>query len=724
MVLSIWRYSHLTLAISSFLFVFLAAITGILLALEPIQEQLHPYQYNLDKATLDKTIVALENKYEDVLLIEKDHNNFIIASVITKEGKNEKFYINPNSGEKIGELLEKKPFFQFITNFHRSLFLKSTGRALVGIASLLLFLIAVTGSILIIKRQGGIRQIFTKVVKESTPQYYHVVLSRITLIPIVIITLSGIYLSLEKFDLLPKKKPVETVTILNEVVKKPVSKFPIFKNTTLANFTSLEYPFSEFDDDYFLLKTDAKEVSIHQYSGDIVRETTYSWLHNFTDVSMALHTGQGNILWSVVLLLSTVAILYFIYSGFVIALDRRRKKVIKPKNIISKKEAEIVILVGSETGGTYKPAKALLEALQKINNLVFIDDLNNIEQYENLQKLFILTSTYGKGEAPKNAELFLNKLQQTTFFNPIEYAVVGFGSLAYPDYCEFAIQVDQNLKQKSNTSAILPLEKIHNQSLLQFKNWCKGLSEKMNIPLEIDESLWQINTKELQDFKVISKSEINTDDTFLLTLKPKKRIKFQSGDLLSFYPKDEVTPRYYSIAKVNNNILLSIKKHAFGKASKYLSQLEVGESLKAKIDDNPAFHFPKNKPALLIANGTGIAPFLGMLNTKKEEKHLLWGGRTESSFNIYKPYITNALQEQKLHSFSIGLSRTKNQKYVQDVLKENTSMLLNILKNNGKIMICGSLQMEEGVRKTIKMIGLKNNLNLEVIEKQILSDCY
>ena len=61
-----------------------------------------------------------------------DENDFVTASVITKEGKSATFYVNPFTGEKLGEPEKKHPVFQFATSLHRSLFLKSTGRFIVG----------------------------------------------------------------------------------------------------------------------------------------------------------------------------------------------------------------------------------------------------------------------------------------------------------------------------------------------------------------------------------------------------------------------------------------------------------------------------------------------------------------------------------------------------------------------------------------------------------------
>ena len=87
MTLSIWRYSHLTLAIASFVFVFLATITGIVLAFQPISEQMQPFKIeSVNQLDVDQTITTFKDKYPEIINIEVDANQFVSASVITADG--------------------------------------------------------------------------------------------------------------------------------------------------------------------------------------------------------------------------------------------------------------------------------------------------------------------------------------------------------------------------------------------------------------------------------------------------------------------------------------------------------------------------------------------------------------------------------------------------------------------------------------------------------------
>jgi sulfite reductase (NADPH) flavoprotein alpha-component len=721
MTISIWRYSHLTLAISSSLFILLAAITGIILAFDPISNQLKPFAiHNLEAQSLSKTVAVLENQYAEVISLKVDDNHFVEASVVTKKGDSKTFYINPFTGKKLGELLEKKPLYKWATNLHRSLFLKSTGRFLVGLFSLLLALITITGSILIIKRQGGIQLFFSKIVKENAEQYYHIIIGRLTFIPIIIITLTGVYLSVEKFSLLPDSTITHAYNYTKKQNKATISpsEFSLFKSIKLSEVKSLEFPFSDDKEDYFFLKTQNKEYIIHQYSGNTISNQKIPFVTILSNWSLLLHTGRGSIIWSILLILSCFALLFFMYSGFAISLKRKKQKGLI-KNKTHKDKAEFVILVGSETGSTNAFANSLYTAITEAKRTVYINDLNSYSTYKNLKNLIILTATYGDGEPPVNAVNFVDKIKNNTLNSPINYSVIGFGSLAYSQFCKFAVDIDNTFKNQANYNSILPICKINNQSFATFKNWGIQFNTKTGIKLNLKQQV-QKTTKQ-QTFTVIDKTVLNKDNTFLIRLKPSQKTKFTSGDLLTITPKEDNIQRLYSIGKVQNDILLSIKKHEFGICSNLLFNLKKEILLKAKVQRNKEFHFPsRKKEIILIANGTGIAPYLGELNTNS---HLFFGLRTSASLELYKPYLKN-IEKQNMH---IAYSQENNGEYVQDLIAKKERLIASILKNGGTIMICGSVTMMNGVLSVLEKITLKElNIPLNTFEKrkQIKTDCY
>lgn len=729
MVFSIWRLCHLTIAIFSFLFIFLASITGIILSIEPITEKLHPYSAgNLKEISIANTITVLKKNCSEIISIEKDQNDFISASVITDSGSNEKFYIDPRSGKKIGAMIQQAPLYKFAAKLHRSLFLKTTGRLIVGVVSFLLLSIAITGFILITRRQGGITRIFSKVVKDDFYQYYHVVLGRLSLIPIIIISGTGMYLSLERFSVFPKEIPSKASafsTKYDEKQKKNPVDFAVFQNTPLKSLKILEFPFSIDIEDPFYLKLKDKEMIIHQYSGVVLNTKKYPFLVLASSFSSLFHTGRGSILWSLILLLSTTSILFFIYSGFVIAIRRKKRAV--PINDLNPINAEYVILVGSETGNTFELASLLFDALKKAHKKVFITDLNKYTLFTNLKHLLILTATYGKGEAPANGNQFHRKIKNFQPTHKVQFSVIGFGSLAYPDFCQFASDTDQLLQEKTNFEQTIPLHKVHNQNFDDFLKWATAWTEKTKIPILLEAK--KETLRDVMPFEVIERTALNKDGTFLIRVKPPKNLRCQSGDLLKIFPEKDNAARYYSIGSYRNHLLFSVKKHPLGICSSYLSQMKIGSIFSGSLKSNQKFHFPKkSKEVILISNGTGIAPFLGMIheNIAKVKTHLFWGGRDSSSFDLYRNFVEESLEKRHLCSIHLTYSREiKEKKYVQHMIRENSDFIAQVLLKKGVIMICGSLAMESAVKSTINFIAKsKLNLGIQELSDQIKSDCY
>lgn len=725
MTLSISRYSHLLLAASSALFLLIAALTGSILSFEPIIHSVQPYKAgDLEKITLEQTVTALKASYDEVISLEVDPDGFVTAAIITKEGAYENNYIDPSSAKKIGTPQNSAPIFTFAKNLHRSLFLKSLGRFFVGLISLLLVLIAGTGFLLLLKRQGGIRRLFKPIEKDYFELRYHVILSRWFIIPLLIIAGTGVFLSAENFSLLPSTTiehaaPLKTTLGSSEAT-------PLFKTTSLGAVRKVNFPFSEAETDYYEIALYDRELLVHQYSQEIISEVKYPWVVLTSRISFLLHTGQGNILWAIVLLLTSLALLFFMYSGFAMTFRRLANKITLP-TAYSKDKAEYIILVGSETGSTFKFANILSNALIQAGEKVFVAQLNKYTTYKKAKQLVVLTATYGKGEAPSNAQKFEEQIQKTKPLANLNFSVVGFGSLSYPDYCQFAIEIATLLEQHPNFKTLLPLHKINNASMEDFQEWGKQWSAKLGLDLPLEEISNNVKPSESHTYSVVKKTTTNSDTTFLLHLKPLKKYPFQSGDLLAITPKGTDKESYYSIGKVADEMVFSIKKQ--GNCSTYLSSLNPEDKITARLQRNSKFYFPQTaKTVIFIANGTGIAPFLGMLheNTQAVETYLFWGGRTKKSLELYQPYINNALSKKQLTEFYSAFSKeTEQHIYVQHKIAKKATLIAKTLQQGGTIMLCGSIDMQKGVLIELEKISnAKLGNPLKEYELQLKMDCY
>ena len=731
MTISIWRYSHLVLAISSFLIIALASITGIILAFEPVSLKVQPYKVaNFSELTLAESIPVIKKNFEEVTDLTVDANQFVIVKGIDNKGDDVTVYVDPRTGKTLGVPQKKSEFFQWVTSFHRSLFLNELGRFFIGLTAFLLLLITLSGIVLIIQRQRGIKRFFTKIVRENFAQYYHVTLGRILLIPILIITISGTYLSLVRFKIIPDYKVSQKVDFdaIKSDPEKKLAEFSIFKNTPLSEVQQVEFPFSEDVEDYFTLKLKDRELTVNQITGNILSEAVYPTTVLLTELSLDLHTGRTNAVWAIVLAIASCNVLFFIYSGFAITLKRRSGRI---KNKYKKEDCSYIILVGSENGSTFHFGKAIYQQLIKNGEKCFLTELNNYTVYPKAEHLIVLTATYGLGDPPTNAGKFMELLKKNPQSQKVDFSVLGFGSKAYPDFCKYAFEVNNALSLQDWATPLLEIHTVNDKSPEEFGQWASLWSQKTNIPITVAAELFLAKPKRLHKLTVTEKTTITHEDgSFLIHLKPKRSLKFTSGDLLGIYPAGDHRERLYSIGKVNKALQLSVKLHKDGLGSGYLYRLEPGQEIKASIDLNPHFHFPKKaSTVIMIANGTGIAPFLGMIddNNKKVNCHLYCGFRGASSFELYKDAIGQNLEHKKLGALHLAYSREGDKQYVNELVSRDLAFIANAMKNDGVIMICGSLSMQKDVIELLDVAFREMN-NQEISYYQshnrILMDCY
>jgi len=731
MTISIWRYSHLALAVSSFLFIVLASVTGIILAFEPIVQQTQPYQTaNFNDVTLAQTITALQKTQTELIDFTIDPNEFLIVKAIDTSGQDVEIYANASTGQTLGIVPKKNAFFEWITTLHRSLFLHEPGRIFIGITAFLLFLIAVSGTALLIQRQRGFRRFFTKIVNESFAQYYHIVLGRFSLIPILIITITGTYLSLVTLKILPEQKISHDIDFdkITTTPKLQPADFPVFKNTKLSEVQNIEFPFSDDPEDYYTLKLSDKELIVNQFTGAVLSEKLYSKTRSFKDLSLTLHTGRSSILWSIVLALAAANILFFVYSGFAMTLKRRKSRI---KNKFKSDDCTIVILVGSENGSTFGFATALQQELVKNGQKVFLTQLNDYKAFPKAEHFVVLTATYGLGEAPTNAIRFPELLARFPQQQKVQFAVVGFGSHAYPDFCQFAFEVNNALSVQSWAIPLLEIHTVNDKSPEEFSQWLSLWSQKTNQSISVLPDFLTVKPKALQKMTVVQKTTVVQEEgAFLIRIKPKSAKKFTSGDLLAIYPANDHRERLYSIGKINSEVQLSVRLHENGLGSQFLNQLQSGEILKARLVANKHFHFPgQAKKVIMISNGTGIAPFLGMIdqNIYKTEIDLYCGFRGQASFDLYENALQKNSIDKKLTTLQVSFSREGKKQYVKDLLQRDAIKVAETLKHNGFIMICGSLSMQQNVVDLLDQIcQMHNQKNISFYQSrgQLLMDCY
>ncbi|RZF60079.1 PepSY domain-containing protein [Sphingobacterium corticibacterium] len=726
MTLSIWRYAHLALAIISSLFLLILSVTGVILAIGAVGEKTQGYKVpDFDKINLAQSIPALCEVYSEITELTVDHNQFTTIEAFDGEGNAMKGYVDPRTGALLGEIKPQSDFIQWNIALHRSLFLKEPGRIIVGVVSFLLLLITISGIVLIAKRQQGLRNFFAKINKDFFSQYFHVVSGRVFLIPVLMLALTGTHLFMVRVGLAGGENRTIDHLSTEDVEQKALVDFPVFQQTLLADVEKIEFPFMPDDpDEFYVLKLKDRELYVHQITGEIVEETRYPYSLLLEKLSFDLHTGRTNAIWAVILGFASLNILFFIYTGFAITFRRKGTKV---KNKFHASTAEYVILVGTENGSTLFFANKIHQQLLAQGHKSFLTEMSRFTHFPSATHVLVFSSTYGLGTAPANAINFDKLLTKFPQNQTVQYSVIGFGSKSYPDFCAYARQVDDLFARQSWATPLLNLHTVNDRSVEEFVEWVKAWNRKMSCELSVTPAQYTTKITGLKKFHVLERTEVTEDNsTFKIVLQPQGRQHFRSGDLLAIYPTDDGRERLYSIGKKDGNIQLMVKLYPSGLGSEFLYHLNKGEYISGRVVINKGFHFPRKASGIaMIANGTGIAPFLGMIeeNNKKIPIRLYAGFRYNNVLSKqYRQFGEEAMRSGKLTDFHMAFSREESRQYVMDLIRDEARFFSDLLENKGVIMICGSLAMQKDVEKILcEICPTKDLANYN---GQILTDCY
>ncbi len=226
-------------------------------------------------------------------------------------------------------------------------------------------------------------------------------------------------------------------------------------------------------------------------------------------------------------------------------------------------------------------------------------------------------------------------------------------------------------------------------------------------------------------------------------------------DLLSRYPSDvdadkivgiipKLKRRLYSVASYSqvfpNEIHLTVKTVRFdyseqkheGSASVYLNEdIKEGNTFSFKHRPAHEFRLPedKNDKLIMIGVGTGIAPFRAFLQQRENDGikgkcWLIWGDKHREHDFLYEKELNTFLKNKTLARLDLAFSRdTKQKKYVQHLLEENSEELTNWLTQGAHIYVCGSVKMADSVKDTVTSV-LESNGQIPLFDTLIKQNRY
>jgi len=725
------------------LFLVTLAITGAVLALAPAMDRaaaVVPPAGEVNVAELAGRVVA---HYPGTEQIMRGSSGGVIV-YYSRDGQPGAELVNPLTGEGIAPY-EPSAFFTWIKDLHRAFLLDDAGRVMAGVMAALMVLLCISGILLLVRRTGGWAALFRPFAGSGNKRV-HSELARFAVLGLLLSALTGSYMSAQRFGLLPET--FETGPTFPAEVSggqpAPVASLSALSNVDLSELRELVFPYPDDPRDVYSLTTSSGSGFVDQATGEPLKYRPRSESSVFQQWVVSLHTGEG--LWWLGLILGAAALTVPVLSVTGIGIWWRRRSSEQLPDNANVSQADTIILVGSEGNTTWGFARELHASLNKAGFRVHCSEMNALAgHYPQASMLFVLTSTYGDGDAPSSARRFIARLGDFRASETLKYAVLGFGDSQFPNFCQFALDVDAALARKG-LRRLHGIELINRCSASQFSQWGDKVSGLIGAPLSLNYDPLPPPSVKLELVERADYGLAVQAPTSILRFKaaeqggrwlklfpraPKTLPSFEAGDLLGVMPPHGQAARFYSLASSATDGVLEIcvRKQPGGLCSEYLHELRPGDRIDGFVRDNPGFRpATGNTPVILIGAGAGIGPLTGFIrkNTERHPMYLYWGGRSSQSDFLYQPELGRYLEDQRLTGLNTAFSRSDEHAYVQDKLRQDQIAVRQMVEKGAQILVCGGRDMAVAVKQVIEDIlePLRTDVETLRAEGRYLEDVY
>lgn len=708
-----WRQVHRWPAVVFGLLLIFLSFTGSILAIDPVLRRFDRHVLPLGDVTVGDVLRLSAVKTPNFAIdrIRVDYSGRVMLRGADGGGSRD-VPINLETG-RLGRVDRASPLMDLVRRLHSTLNIGPTARLVTLAGSATMLVLLVSGAVLLTRRLGGLRKtLLTGRIRGRGADKWHTVLGRLMVLPLFVTVFSGTWMALTTQGVIPAagslaamETKVEPAAEAMMVAARDLAVFDQFK---LADLTELTFPIASDWWDVYTIRLGRDLTYIDRYTGDILGTASVPFWTQALDLFTVLHTGQGASVWGAVAGLAALSVPFFTVTGLLVWLRRRHPHV---QGMVRAGVADVVILVGSETGTTWGFAAHLAERLHAKSLSVFLGAMNSTYVLKPDARLLILAATYGDGAPPVGAAQFLTRLPFYKGGNT--FAVLGFGDKSFPAYCAFADACDAALRA-TGRRAILDIADVNKRSGQAFATWGRSLGPAIGLPdLLLDYTPPRPATRKLllidrQDFgaKTAAPAAILR---FQASGKRLRLPRFQAGDLMAILPPDDPVARLYSLASSSREgfVDLCIAQVEGGICSTHLLGLALGATVDAYVQPNPDFRPATKKPTIMIGAGTGIAPFMGMIrgNSKRHPMDLFFGLRHPDSDFYWQGAISDWQANGALSAFYPAFSRHDGQTYVQDRLRETAPSVAARLRAGGTVMVCGSVRMAQAVAHEIETIA-------------------
>jgi flavodoxin len=341
-------------------------------------------------------------------------------------------------------------------------------------------------------------------------------------------------------------------------------------------------------------------------------------------------------------------------------------------------------------------AERIAESVSKKYNIyepIEIDEINKINKINKIEHLILIISTTRIGKAPESYHKFLNTytLENYVIKNKINrISIIGLGDSRFSSFCQAGVDIYNKLIANKINASILKLDAKKND---QANNtiWEDYLTPYLgnNIFSKLIEIDNLDNLSHISDLYEQKGDEILEDIKLVLI----KNIAIDTSDYIHHLifeikqNKKNIKPidiiikgRYYTVANYSDKYI-DVFVNPVGKVSKYLCDMKINKSIKAKLSKHINF---KNTDRYVVT-GTALSVITRMLYD------------TDHVYNINNVMI--GLRNKKIYNYYFKLfpylSIIKSKIYYSDrkVNKKSNRITLNKVKRYFKTKDLNSIEI-------------------------------
>ncbi|WP_237885476.1 PepSY domain-containing protein [Pseudomonas sp. PGPR40] len=574
---------HWFFGISAGLVLALMGITGAAVSFQDeILRALNPSVLHVDKqiagvlppAELVEKIEGASGKTVSMLWVETDSGNAarVIFTAPPGERRGPMRYFDPYTGEFMGAVTGQD-FFGLMLQLHRVLAMDDIGRQITGACTLILLFFCLSGLYLRWPRQWKSWRAWLTLDWNKKGRSFnwdlHSVAGTWCLVLYLLAALTGLFWSYEWYN--KGLTRLLSDSPQNERVRSgrgPAPSGPAPTADYAAIWSSI---YSAAGPDlssynvrmppvagqpatvFYLLKNSPHDQARNQIildpaTGIVSRHDRYS------DKSLkaqlltsiyALHVGSYfGMVGRIILTIAALAMPLFFITGWLLYLDRRRKKrQIKDarKGLAQPGSDAPAWLIGfaSQSGFAEQLAWQTAGQLQAAGLPVKVQPLANVSEQDlqdSSNALFVV-STFGDGEAPDSARGFERKvLGRALSFDSLNYAVLGLGDRQYQHFCGFARRLHTWLGEHGGKTLFAPVE-VDSGDPYALRHWQQQLG-LLTGQTPVD--TWQAPS---YDNWTLTRRELMNPDSsgspvYLLGLTAPTTSSWLAGDLVEVLPRN------------------------------------------------------------------------------------------------------------------------------------------------------------------------------------------